>query len=142
MVNKIVKTKGKGQFANMTWNKELKVKKGINVKVEKISSAMVRFGVEYENIGAVKEKHGGEFTAQPLKWGKWSDYPYFIEHNGNMYLRCATVANTKIKTQYFADGVEITKAEAEQMCLKSEFGKSGSELAVFTIKTENILSIK
>lgn len=142
MVNKIVKSKKKGQFASMTWNKELKTRKGINARVEKVSNAMVRFGVEYQNIGAVQEKHGGKFTPKPLKWGTWSDYPYFIEHKDTMYLRCATVNNTKIATTYFADGIEIAKEQAEKMCLASEFNKSGAELEVFTIKTDNILSIK
>lgn len=145
MVNKVVKEKKKGQFANLTWNKQLKTRAGVDVRVEKVSSAVVRFGVEYEKIKAVQEKkENGEIPkeTQPLKWGQWSDFPYFISHKDNMYLRCSTVKNSKVKTEYFADGQPITREEAEVLCLKSEFGKSGAEMDVFTVNTENILSIK
>jgi hypothetical protein len=145
LANEIVNSKRKGGFASVTWNKQLKTLNGVSGTVEKVSTTVVRLGVRYENTKAVKEKYGTDYKAQPLPWGQWFDkeHRYFIEHKGNMYLRCTAIHSpfVKVKTKYFLNGKEISKAEAEKLCLKSKFA-SGTEMSVFTIKLDNIISIK
>jgi hypothetical protein len=60
-----------------------------------------------------------------------------------MYLRCTTIKSpfVKVKTKYFADGIEISRQQAEQLCVNDEF-KSGTDAPVFTINLANIISIK
>ena len=144
-IESIVKGKAKGQFSNMKWHKELKTRKGVADVVTKESNAVVRFGVEYDNIADVKEmRENGELPSenQGLPWGVWKQYPYTIEHKGNEYLRCATVNNTKVHTQYFRNGNPISKAEAEEICLKSEFPTNDKALEIMTINMDNIDEIK
>lgn len=144
-VESIVKSKGKGQFTNISWGKELKTLKGIDDKVEKIAKAVVRFGVEYDNIQDVKAmRENGQLPSenQGLPWGVWSDYPYFVENKGKDYLRCSTVNNTKIQVQYYKNGKPISRQDAEQICLKSEFNKASGAMEIFTVSVDNIIEIK
>jgi hypothetical protein len=144
-LREVVMSKAKGQFANITWEKELKTLKTVNAKVEKHSDAVVRFGVEYDNISKVQEKR--ELGILPsensgLPWGQYKEYPYFISHKGQDYLRVSLVPNNRIKSTYYIDGVEATREQAEKLCLASEFKKSDNGLDVLTIKVENILNVK
>ena len=54
-----------GAFTAMTWQKELPVRAAFKdtIKVTKVTKGVVRFGVDYENIKATKEKreHGISF---------------------------------------------------------------------------------
>lgn len=140
--NKINKIQ-KGQFHSLLWERPCKTKKAFsNNVVVKRSSAVVRFGVEYDNINAVKEKRAnGELPAQNngLQWGQWLLYPYFIKHKDSIYLRCSTVPNTKTKSEYFLNGVKVPFEQVENMLLASE--KNTKKAEVFTINIENILHI-
>ncbi len=145
-VKKQVESLKKGAFTTVKWNKQLKTRKGIDNKVEKITiMTSCRFGVDYANMKDTKERNGvgadGKAIVQALPWGQWKHFPYIIEHKENLYLRVTTSPKSKATTTYYKDGVEITKAEAEILCLKSEFSNS-SELSVITVKMENIVSVK
>ena len=140
--NKLLKIQ-KGQFHSVLWERSCKTKKvyGNNVIIKR-SSAVVRFGVEYDNIQAVQEKRAsGELPAQNsgLQWGQWLLYPYFIKHKDNIYLRCSTVPNTKVKSEYFLNGAKVSFEQVENMLLASE--KNAKKAEVFTINIDNILSI-
>lgn len=133
----------KGQFHSILWERPCKTKKAYNGNVVvKRSSAVVRFGIGYDNINAVKEKRAnGELPAQNsgLQWGEWLVYPYFIKHKDNIYLRCSTVPNTKVKSEYFLNGVKVPFEQVENMLLASE--KNTKKAEVFTVNIDNILSI-
>lgn len=140
--NKLLKIQ-KGQFHSILWERPCKIKKAFNGNViMKRSSAVVRFGVEYDNIQAVQEKRtNGELPAQNagLQWGEWLMYPYFIKHKNQIYLRCSTVPNTKVKSEYYLNGVKVPFEQVENMLLASE--KNAKKAEVFTINIDNILSI-
>lgn len=113
--------------------------------VYKQSLFQFRVGVDYDNIQTVKDgRADGTLPAQNagLPWGEWEIFPFVIHHKGEYYIRC-TSANTTFNTQarYIQDGVEITKAEAELVCLGSEFSK-GEPSDVFNIKVSSILNIR
>lgn len=138
-----IRKAGKGQFAGMTWQKDLPTRKGVQHKVSKVSQAVVRFGVEYENLKSTKEgREDGTLPEQNtgLPWGQWKQYPYIIENKGNEYLRCTLGANNKIKTSYFIDGNPATKEEVQVICLKSAFS-SGAPQSVMNINVENITTL-
>lgn len=145
-IEKIVLEAPKGTFKSMKWGKELKTLKGVNSVVTKETKGVIRLGVQYDNIADVKEaRENGELPQenQGLPWGSWKKYPYFIEHKGSEYLRVALVNNVKLETKYILDGkVEISKAQAEALCLKSEFPNNDKPLEILTIKMENIKEIK
>ena len=157
-LKKVVLSGTKGAFRSIVWEREMKTKKAYaDYNIVKRSTAVVRFGVEYDNIKAVQEKRStGELPAQNagLQWGEWLLYPYFIKHKGNIYLRCATskvkrwrhnayfICYTgRIKSEYFLNGRKIDKAIIENMCLASEFRQT-EKLDVFTINCENIIAIR
>ena len=136
----------KGQFVSFITEKQMKVKKG-QEPIIKHSEFVGRIGVEYDNMNSVKEKRdSGELPEenQGLPWGKWVNYPYTIEHNGNLYIRVSTTKNKsqKGKIKFYRNGIEISVEEAKQACLASEFPKNKSDLDIFNLNVDNIIKIK
>ena len=145
VVKEIIAKTNKGAIKNVTWHKELKTRKNVTAKVEKITTMQCRFGIEYDNIKNVQTaRENGELPKenQGLPWGKWEEYPYFIAHKGTDYMRLYTThSNNKAVTKYFVDGVETDKETVKAMCLKSEFSDN-KPTEVVTVKVANIQNIK
>lgn len=145
VVKEIIGKYPKGSIHNVTWCKALKTRKNVTAKVEKITEMQCRFGIEYDNIKAVKNaRENGELPAvnQGLPWGEWEEYPYFIAHKGTDYMRLYTThSNNKAVEKYFVDGVETNKETVKAMCLKSEFSDN-KPTEVITVKVANIQNIK
>ena len=144
-IARVVMNARKGAFSSMEWEKELPVRASFKntYKVTKVTNAVVRFGVEYDNIGAVQNKReNGTLPTQNagLTWGEWSIYPYFIKHKGADYVRCTLSKTNPIRTSYFINGRPATKAECETICTKAAFS-SGNSPDVLTIKADNIRKI-
>lgn len=144
-LKKAVKSKAKGEFARVTYEKELKTLRQFQgTSIRKVTNVVGRFGVQYDNMKAVKVGRAtGEKPEENagLQWGQWSEYPYFIEHKGQEYLRISLVNGNKPQSKYFMNGQEVTAEEVKQYCLASEFRSSGSAPEVLTIKVENIMEI-
>jgi len=138
----------RGQMCSITYARECKMRKG-EAMIYKYSDMIVRVGIEYDNIKAVKEKReSGELPAlnQGLSWGSYVPglYPFIITHKDNLYFRFFTVPNnpTVIRNvSYMRDGKEITKEEAQVACLASEFAERETTLETFCCKLEGILLI-
>lgn len=134
----------KGSFQSMVWERPMKTKKAFSGQtLVKRSTGVVRFGIVYDNMKAVQEKRqSGELPAENagLQWGEWMMFPYFIKHKGNVYLRCAVSKGNAIQTEYFLNGVKVTKESIQHMLLASEM-KSTSELDVFSVNIENIIAV-
>lgn len=134
-----------GQFVRITYGKECKVRKGA-VQVYKSSKMTLRCGIEYDNIAAVEAKReSGELPKENagLAWGAYVPnlYPYIIEHKGSLYFRFFTVPNTKAESVFMVDGKEISREEAQTLCLASEFQERETTLETVTLKVEGILDI-
>ncbi len=135
-----------GQFVSITYGRECKMRKGMP-QVLKFSKMTLRCGIEYDNIAAVEAKReSGELPAENagLSWGRYVPnlYPYIIEHKGSLYFRFFTVPNSaKTSPMFVLNGKEITKEEAERMCLASEFQERETTLETMTLKVEGILEI-
>lgn len=136
--------KKRGTIATLTTLRPMKVRKGQEA-ILKLSTFQARVGVEYDNIQAVKDKRAtGELPAvnAGLPWGEWYDYPHIIEHKGEYYYRCTRVRNTFTpQVEYTCQGQPITRAEAEAMCLASEF-RGDTDNEVFTIKVASLQAVK
>jgi hypothetical protein len=115
--------------------------------VEKVTSMVIRGGIEYDNQKVVVE--GREDGTLPeenagLPWGDWAEYPYHITHKGNNYARfyMASGISFEPKAEYYLDGKLTTKAKIEHLCLASEFRKSEEPAPLaMTIKADNVRAI-
>jgi hypothetical protein len=130
----------KGQFGRARWRKALKTRKGVQGKVEKVTSMSIRAGVDYDSMKVVKEKReSGELPAENagLPWGQWVEFPYLIAHKDKHYLRLYPNGNGKIETQYFLNGSPATMEEISSYVLASELPK-GEKPDCITVSLENI----
>ena len=115
--------------------------------VEKVTSIVIRGGVEYDNQKVVVE--GREDGTLPeenagLPWGQWVEYPFHIEHKGSDYARfyAASGLSFEPKVEYYLNGELTTKAIVEPLCLASEFRKSDDPMPLcMTIKADNVKAI-
>lgn len=134
----------KGQIVTLVTERDCKVRKGMD-PVRKHSEFQCRVGVNYDNIQAVKDKRAdGTLPAENagLPWGQWVEFPYVIEHKGEYYVRCTVLRNNFRKAPtYSVHGNEITKEQAQIMCLASEF-REGDDNDVFNVKVSSILEVK
>ena len=138
----------KGSNLSAVIRKDMKTKVSYKAhKVSKITRLVIRGGIDYDNIGVVKEgREDGSLPAQNqgLPWGEWADDSgIHITHKGTDYARMYPASGIAFapKVQYFLDGVEVEKSAIESICLASEFPKHDDEPLCFTIKAENILEI-
>jgi len=136
----------KGQFVSITYGKECKVRKG-RAPIQKFSKMTLRCGVEYDNIAAVQGKReSGELPSenQGLSWGAYVPglYPYILEHKGSLYFRFFTVpSSNRVAPSFARNGVEISRDEAREDCLASEFQERETTLETIVLKIEGILEI-
>ena len=133
----------KGQIVTIGTKRPMKVKKGMP-EIIKHSEFQARVGVNYDNIGAVKEKReNGELPSenQGLPWGSWEIFPYVIAHKGERYIRCTILNNGFHRPAvYTLAGSEISRDDAAKMALASEFKRSDDN-EVFNIKVSSIVSV-
>ena len=137
-------TSRKGQIVTIQTRRAMKVRKGQD-PIQKSSEFQCRVGVNYDNIKAVQEKRAeGTLPKENagLPWGEWVDFPYFIAHKGEYYVRCTVLRNAHRRAPVFTrNGSEITKEAAQVACLASEF-REGDDNDVFTIKLSAITGVK
>ena len=137
----------KGANLSAILGKQLKTRKGETAVIEKVTSIVIRGGVEYDNQKVVIE--GREDGTLPeensgLPWGQWVEYPFHIEHKGAQYARfyAASGLSFEPKVEYYLNGELTTKAIVEPLCLSSEFRKSDEPMPLcMTIKADNVKAI-
>jgi len=147
IIKQIVKSR-KGSNLSAVITKTLKTKKPhAGNKIEKITKLVIRGGVEYDNMGVVKEgREEGTLPSENagLPWGEWSEYPLHITHKGADYARFYPASGIKFTphVEYFLNGVSVDKSVIEPLVLASELPKPKEEEPLcFTIKAENVKDI-
>ena len=133
----------KGQICSVVIEKPVKTRKGFDGVITKTTKMVVRAGVAYDNIAAVKEgRENGTLPAENagLPWGQWKIFPHVISHKGRDYFRFSKLNGGKIETVYTLNGQEIARREVEKVALASEF-KSGGDFEVITVSEENVKEI-
>lgn len=143
----------KGANIKATWGKTLKTLAGFRgVKVEKVTSLVVRGGITYDNMNVVKEgREDGSLPAENagLPWGEWVQYPLHIAHKGTDYARFYPASGINVATggefipdvTYYIDGKVATRDEVRSICLASEFPNREEKPLCFTIKADNVLTL-
>lgn len=149
-MTEILKTllENKDQPVHIKTSKEMKVRKG-QEPITKISEYTALVGGDYEKLQSTIERRqlneaaGVEPTENSgkLPWGEWVDFPYIISHKDETYIRLTKLPESTGKSTYFRNGIEITKDEAIEACLASEFPKTPSETEIFNIKVKSILEV-
>lgn len=131
----------KGAFMRLKVRRPLKMKKG-QPTFFKEWVAVVRPGIDYDNIGTVQEKREtGELPAENagLPYGQWFQFPYVIEHKGKFQYRFTRTRHCH--TIYLDEnGNQVDKDTALSGALASE--KGGGDSPVFNIPEESILEIQ
>ena len=115
--------------------------------VEKLTSFVIRGGIEYDNQKVVIEGRADGTLPEEnagLPWGEWAEYPFHITHKGSDYARFYSASGLSFepKVEYYLNGKLTTKAIIEPLCLASEFRKSDEPVLCMTIKAENVKAIK
>ena len=142
----------KGSNVRAIWAKNLKTRKGVSDVVEKVTSLVVRGGIDYDNMKTVKEgREDGSLPSENagLPWGEWAEFPYHITHKGTEYARFYPASGIDIATgaafvphvEYFLNGNPVEKKDIQQICLASEFPNRDETPLCFTIKADNVRSI-
>jgi hypothetical protein len=113
-------------------------------KLEKITSGAFRAGIDYANLGEVKEAiaRGERGEVEPLPWGEWAKFPFHITHNEKNYLRLYPSTGGVIqapKVTYFVDGVEVEKDAYYGMMTES--ARKPNPKPCFVVDMDNILVI-
>jgi len=132
----------KEQEVHFKTKREMKVRKG-REPIQKVSTFYARVGMVYDELPEVIEaRESGELPKenQGLPWGTWKEFPYLIEHKDELYLRCTKAEENKGGTvHYYRGDLEITREEAREDCLASEFAEKKDESPIFNIKVSSIL---
>ena len=133
-----------GQICSVSWRRPMKVFKGETRQAEKLVSAVVRAGVNFDNMASVKEKREtGELPPENtgLPWGTWFVFPYIIEHKGEHYLRFSRFPGGKLETHFFLDGKEVEKEALQGICTAAEFTERDS-LDCFNVRASSVAELK
>jgi hypothetical protein len=139
-------TESKDQPVKFKTSKLLKVRKGQD-PITKISEYTAIVGGDYEKLESTIEKRqlqeaaGQSSDPKGLTWGEWTDYPYFIKHKDETYVRLTRTNGEHGSTLYMRNNLPISKEEAEESCLASEFPKKPSETEIFNVKVSSIISL-
>ena len=140
-----------GQFTGFLWVRPLKTRKGVTATVTKTVRCVGRLGVEHDNRAKVIEARANgtlPATNQGLPWGEWlmvdgvSFAPYLITHKGNMYVRIYPVEGRAPRVMYKIDGQVVSKADAEALCVASEFSKVDGAIGCMTLSASALRVVR
>jgi len=152
---KTCNSKGNGQFMGIEYQGDLFGKVSASAKkngiysVTKITKAVVRKGIDYDNQKSVQEKvENGKVLTHELPWGEWSDIEeekdLIIYHKGKTYVRLYFGTNegiSKPKTEYFVNGI-LTAYEDLKAIMQGSFFKDSEKPDCITLNIENVIAIK
>jgi hypothetical protein len=146
MINLDLLFSNKGQFVSVTFKSEKKPSaKHKNVKLEKLVSGVFRAGIDFANLGSVKQgiESGERNEVQELPWGTWLQFPYTITHNEETYIRLYPTNNCKLNVTYLLNGVETTKNDWLEYLTPSDKAKAenGEKPECISVKKSNILKL-
>lgn len=133
----------KGAFVKATWQSVVQTPKKEGHVVIKVTTGIVRIGVDYAHIKTVKEAGLG---TNPLPGSDtWKYFPYIIEGKTGLKLRLTRV-NNPIRhphSYYLVDGQKMTKEElaATGYVAPSYLEPHKVDSPIFTVMVENVLKL-
>lgn len=133
----------KGAFVKASWQSTVPTPKKGGHTVVKVTSGIVRIGVDYRHIAAVREAGLG---TNPLPGDdQWKYFPYIIEGKNGLKLRITRVNNPLAHphSYYLVDGKRMSKDElkATGYVAPSYLEPHPNDSPVFTVKVENVISL-
>lgn len=133
----------KGAFVPATWQSTVPTPKKDGHIVIKVTTGVVRIGVDYSHIKTVKEAGLG---TNPLPGDdKWKYFPYIIEGKNGLKLRLTRVNNPihHPHSYYLVDGKKMTKEEviATGYVAPSYLQPHSPDSPIFTVRVENLISL-
>lgn len=150
----------KGNFISVTWASEKKpAARFKGTKLVKRTNGVFRAGISFERLGAVQDaiRLGERGEVQPLPWGNWVEYPYFIEHKGNSYVRLyppsktitengverkvADWAAANLDVKYYVNDVETDRETFNSFLTPSEANKTDTNTDCITVKESNLIHL-
>jgi hypothetical protein len=146
----------KGQFVRAIWKSNptpAAAHKKAGITLEKKTSAIVRSGINFAQLSAVKEgiASGDRPEVGELPFGRWkinpvtgeSMFPYVIETDKGDQIRMYP-SHTKSTTIYFVNGEEVAKEKFAEYLTPSDSKKlfSNESPLCFTVKRENIIGVE
>ena len=151
-INGIVSSIKGGTIHTLTYEKNLKTRKGVNDIVTKTVTTQVMLKVKYDNIRVVKEaRSSGKLPVENQglpKGTSWLDDRHIFiksDKTGAVQLRCMKANGNKPVVEYRKNGVLVEKAEVEPLCLKSEFPVYKDDFIkspIFNIGIDKIVRLK
>ncbi len=126
----------------------LKRYKDEGIVVLKHTTALVRAGVDYDNINDVQEKReAGDLPAVSagLPWGEWLIFPLVIRHKGEDYLRFYPAKFGAEPVVIFTgeDGKHtITRERVRELALASEFAERDESAECFTLRLSTLAGLR
>lgn len=148
IINKEIRN---GSFYDIAWTRECKessATKKAGISVWKSTATVGQFGVEFENKSLVKD---GDYRENHEKGAipEWLKFEWVVKNligrytkSGKEFLRLNKVENEFPHSVYYKEqnGVrtEITKAEAEMLCIASEFATKQNDSNCYTIPLEKL----
>ena len=138
-ITKKIMSARNGSFQSVTWKSNPSPAAAHKAhKLEKLTTATVRAGIDFSNLGDVKNAiaNGDRKEVGELPWGTWENFPHTIVHKDTRYVRL--YPSGKPETTYFVDGQIVSKQEFEKFLRPSDCAKNEA-VECFTIKEENLI---
>lgn len=134
-----------GTHVSVSWQKNLKVRAGVNHVVSKRVKGVFRAGINYDNkadVQAARESGMLPKENAGLPWGQWVQFPYHIGHKGKDYVRLYPASmNLSMTVEYFIDGNSASAEDCKALCLASEFRNDKEKPLCLTVAADNIIQI-
>jgi len=151
----------RGQFVKAIWKSNptpAAVHKKAGIILEKRNSAVVRSGINFANLSAVKlaVENNERDPVSELPFGKWhvdsegnSLFPYVISHTPKgsdeevLYIRLYPT-DSKANTLYYVNGKSVDKETFATYLTPSDRKKmtDGEAPLCFTVKKDNIIGVE
>ena len=146
--------KSTGQFCRAVFTSEKKpAAKHKHRKLTKRTSGVFRSGIQYKNLGAVKEAiaSGERGEVGKLPWGEWETYPYVIQHKGARYIRLYPPHKrdendvlvpdwdaSHLQVEYYVDGEKVEKEVFNSYLTPSAARAHANAPHCITVEIDNV----
>ena len=145
----VIENLRKGTGQRVLYRKPLELYKAVQkanptLKVEKETTMVVRFGLDYNNLKAVKEERAlnpnagtGELIGRAWRNGH---YKYVLDTNkGKTLIRCYATMFAP-KTRYLLNGNPVPKSAIEQYCTATAL-RPNEEAKCFDLNADYVIAI-
>ena len=136
----------RGSFMRIKFKSKVDLKSAYkNLDVVKITECTCAIGINYYNIGTVKQflQQGNELKSRIWGTNVQGYENYLVEHKGNYYLKLFKRRNWRPVQTFLFNGQPITKEELMRKgIVRDSYWKENDDFVTFSPKIDNIIEIK